>query len=70
MSKIDLECVKKSFFLVKSLLIYDSILKCSHGTFVIFIHENGVPRGNSKYSWKMHTLCSEHMKLAGEATSL
>jgi hypothetical protein len=42
-----LECVKKSIFLVKSLLIYDSrsILKCSHGTFVTFIHENGVPRG-------------------------
>jgi hypothetical protein len=25
---------------------------------------------NSKYSWKMHNLCSKHMKLAGEVTSL
>jgi hypothetical protein len=38
---------RNSIFLVKSLLIYDSrsILKCSHGTFVTFIQENGVPRG-------------------------
>jgi hypothetical protein len=38
---------RNSIFLVKSLLIYDSrsILKCSHGTFVTFILENGVPRG-------------------------
>jgi ABC-type multidrug transport system fused ATPase/permease subunit len=35
---------RNSIFLVKSLLIYDSrsILKCSHGTFVTFIQENGV----------------------------
>jgi hypothetical protein len=38
---------RNSIFLVKSLLIYDSlsIPKCSHGTFVTFIQENGVPRG-------------------------
>jgi hypothetical protein len=38
---------RNSIFLVKSLLIYDSrsILKCTHGTFVTFIQENGVPRG-------------------------
>jgi hypothetical protein len=38
---------RNSIFLVKSLLIYDwrSILKCSHGTFVTFIEENGVLRG-------------------------
>ena len=38
---------RNSIFLVKSLLIYDSrsIRKCSHGTFVTFIQENGVPRG-------------------------
>ena len=38
---------RNSIFLVKSLLIYDSrsILKCSHGTFVPLIQENGVPRG-------------------------
>ena len=38
---------RNSIFLVKSLLIYDSrsILKCSHGTSVTFIQENGVPRG-------------------------
>ena len=37
----------KNIFLVKSLLIYysRSILKCSHGAFVTFIQENGVPRG-------------------------
>ena len=35
---------RNSIFLFKSLLIYDSrsILKCSHGTFVTFIQENGV----------------------------
>jgi hypothetical protein len=38
---------RNSIFLVKSLLIYDSrsILKCSYGTFMTFIQENGVPRG-------------------------
>ena len=37
----------KNIFLVKALLIYNSrsILKCSHGAFVTFIQENGVPRG-------------------------
>jgi hypothetical protein len=48
-------CVKKSIFLVKSLLIYDSrsILKCSHGTFVTFIHENGVPKGKLQLWMKL-----------------
>ena len=57
---------RNSIFLIKSLLIYDSrsILKCSHGTFVTFIQENGVQRGklqflgffNNNFWHKMSTL--------------
>jgi hypothetical protein len=69
---------RNSIFLVKSLLIYDSrsILKCSHGTFVTFIQENGVPRGKLQllgffhYNFWHKMLTSKDMKLAGEVTSL
>jgi hypothetical protein len=46
------DCFADNIFLIKSLLIYDSrsILKCSHGTFVTFIQENGVQR------WKLQFL--------------
>ena len=62
---------RNSIFLVKSLLIYDSrsILKCSHGTFVTFIQENGVQRGKLQFLGFFHYNFWHKMSTLNEISS-
>ena len=62
---------RNSIFLVKSLLIYDSrsILKCSHGTFVTFIQENGVQRGKLQFLGFFHHSFWHKMSTLNEISS-
>ena len=62
---------RNSIFLVKSLLIYDSrsILKCSHGTFVTFIQENGLQRGKLQFLGFFHYNFWHKMSTLNEISS-